>query len=283
MSEVITIDVDPSNTRQLRDWDGGHGRHWAEYADFFDRALAGYHPALLTAANVRPGDRVLDVGCGSGQVAIDLVRAAPGARALAVDLSAAQLDIARRRGAGLGVEFLQADAQVHDFGAASYDRVVSRTGTMFFGDAAAAFGNLATATQPDGRLAILVWRDLAENEWLREIVEALRVGRDLPMPPPGAPGPFAQSDPDMVEPMLTAAGWSDVAFESVDHAVWLGPDADRGTNWQLGQSAWLLLGLDDAHRAEAAANLHALLAAHQTPEGVLLGSAAWLITARRAR
>ena len=181
------------------------------------------------------------------------------------------------------MEFLQADAQVHDFGAASYDRVVSRTGTMFFGDAAAAFGNLATATQPDGRLAILVWRDLAENEWLREIVETLRVGRDLPMPPPGAPGPFAQSDPDMVEPMLTAAGWSDVAFESVDRAVWLGPDADRGTNWQLGQSAWLLLGLDDAQRADAAANLHALLAAHQTPDGVLLGSAAWLITARRAR
>jgi SAM-dependent methyltransferase len=283
MSEAITIDVDPSITRQLRDWDGEHGQYWAQYADFYDRALAGYHPSLLTAANVRPGDRVLDVGCGSGQLAIDLVRAAPGARALAVDLSAAQLDIARSRGAGLGVEFLQADAQVHDFGSASYDRVVSRTGTMFFGDAAAAFDNLATATQPDGRLAILVWRDLAENEWLREIVEALRVGRDLPMPPPGAPGPFAQSDPAMVEPMLTGAGWSDVAFQSLDRAVWLGPDADRGTSWQLGQSAWLLLGLDDAQHARATANLHALLAAHQTPDGVLLGSAAWLITARRAR
>ena len=86
----------------------------------------------------------------------------------------------------------------------------------------------------------------------------------------------------MVEPMLTAAGWSDVAFESLDRPVWLGPDADRGTSWQLGQSAWLLVGLDDAQRAEATANLDALLAAHQTPDGVLLGSAAWLITARRA-
>jgi len=283
MSEAITIDVDPNNTRQLSDWDGEHGQYWAEYADFYDRALGRYHPALLEASNVRPGDRILDVGCGSGQVAIDLVRAVSGAQALGVDLSAAQLDIARRRGAGLAVEFLQADAQVHDFGTASYDRVVSRTGTMFFGDAAAAFNNLATATQPDGRLAILVWRDLAENEWLREIVGALRVGRDLPMPPAGAPGPFAQSDPGMVEPTLAAAGWSNVNFEPVDRPVWLGPDADRGTSWQLGQSAWLLLGLDEAQRAEAAANLHALLAAHQTPDGVLLGSAAWLITARRAR
>jgi SAM-dependent methyltransferase len=283
MSEAITIDVDQSNTRQLSDWDGEHGQYWADYADFYDRALAGYHPALLAAANVRPGDRILDVGCGSGQVAIDLVRAAPGAQAHGVDLSAAQLGIARRRGAGLAVEFLQADAQVHDFGIGSYNRVVSRTGTMFFGDAAAAFDNLATATQPDGRLAILVWRDLTENEWLRKIVEALRVGRDLPMPPPGSPGPFAQSNPDTVQPMLVAAGWSDVAFEPVDRPVWLGPDADRGTSWQLGQSAWLLRGLDDVQRADAAADLHALLAAHQTPDGVLLGSAAWLITARRAR
>ncbi len=283
MSEAIAIDVDPSNTRQLGDWDGEHGQYWAEYADFYDRAVAGYHPTLLAAANVQPDDQILDVGCGSGQVAIDLVRAVPGARALGVDLSAAQLDIARRRGDGLAVDFLQADAQVHDFGTATYDRVVSRTGTMFFGDAAAAFENLATATRPDGQLAILVWRDLAENEWLREIVGALRVGRDLPMPPPGAPGPFAQSDPDAVEPMLIAAGWSDLDFERVDRAVWLGPDADRGTSWQLGQSAWLLVGLDDAQRAEAIANLHALFAAHETPEGVLLGSAAWLITARRGQ
>ena len=282
MSEAMTFDVDPSNSRQLRDWDGEHGSYWAEHADLYDRSLAGYHPAVLAAANAGPGDRILDVGCGSGQVAIDLVRTAPGARALGVDLSTAQLDVARRRGAGLAVEFAQADAQVHDFGTAAYDLIVSRTGTMFFGDAAAAFANLATATRPGGRLAILVWRGLAENQWLREIFEALRVGRDLPMPPPGAPGPFAQSDPATVEPLLAAAGWSDVAFEPLDQSIWLGRDADQGTRWQLGQSGWLLLGTDQAQRTAAAANLHALFAAHQTPDGVGLGSAAWLITARRA-
>jgi SAM-dependent methyltransferase len=283
MSEAMTFDVAPSNSRQLREWDGEHGSYWAENADLYDRSLAGYHPALLAAANAGPGDRILDVGCGSGQVAIDLVRAASGARALGVDLSIAQLHVARRRGAGLAVEFAQADAQVHDFGAAAYDLIVSRTGTMFFGDAAAAFANLATATRPGGRLAILVWRGLAENQWLPEIFEALPVGRDLPMPPPGAPGPFAQSDPTIVEPLLAAAGWSDVAFEPLDQSIWLGRDADQGTRWQLGQSAWLLLGADEAQRAAAAANLRALFAAHETPDGVRLGSAAWLVTARRAR
>ena len=282
MREAMTFDVDRSNSRQLRDWDGEHGSYWAEYADLYDRSLAGYHPEVLAAANTGPGDRILDVGCGSGQVAIDLVRTAPGARALGVDLSTAQLDVARRRGAGLAVEFAQADAQVHDFGTAAYDLIVSRTGTMFFGDAAAAFANLATATRPGGRLAILVWRGLAENQWLREIFGALRVGRDLPMPPPGAPGPFAQSDPATVEPLLAAAGWSNVAFEPLDQPIWLGADADQGTRWQLGQSGWLLLDTNQAQRTAAAANLHALFAAHQTPDGVELGSAAWLITARRA-
>ncbi|WP_406050270.1 class I SAM-dependent methyltransferase [Kribbella sp. NBC_00889] len=283
MSKAMAFAVDPSNSRQLRDWDGEHGSYWAEYADFYDRAPADYHPALLAAANPRPADRILDVGCGSGQVAIDLVRASPGARALGVDLSTAQLEVARQRGAGLAVKFAQADAQVHDFGAAAYDLIVSRTGTMFFGNATAAFANLATATKPGGRLAILVWRGLAENEWLREIFEALRVGRDLPMPPPGAPGPFAQSNPATVEPLLAAAGWSDVAFEALDQSIWLGRDADQATIWQLGQSARLLLGTDEAQRATATANLRALFAAHQTPDGVRLGSAAWLITARRAR
>ena len=191
--------------------------------------------------------------------------------------------MARERAAGLAVEFLQADAQVHDFGTAAYDLIVSRTGTMFFGDAEAAFANLATATRPGGRLVMLVWRGIAENEWLREIFEALRVDRDLPMPPPGAPGPFAQSDPATVEPLLAAAGWSDIAFEAIDQPIWLGPDADQGTRWQLGQSAWLLRGTDEDQRAKATANLHALLRAHETPDGVLLGSAAWLINARRTR
>ena len=273
--------TDPSNARQLHDWDGEHGSYWAEHADLYDRAIAGYQPALLAAAHAAPGDRILDVGCGSGQLAIDLVRAAPGARAVGLDLSTALLDVARKRAAGLAVEFRQADAQVHDLGTAAYDLVVSRTGTMFFGDAQAAFTNLATATVPGGRLVMLVWRGIAENEWLREIFEALRIGRDLPMPPPGAPGPFAQSDPAIVEPLLAAAGWSDVAFEAIDQSIWLGLDADQGTRWQLGQSAWLLVGLDEAQRAQATANLHALLLAHETPDGVQLGSATWMITARR--
>ena len=55
MREAMRFDVDRSNSRQLRDWDGEHGSYWAEYADLYDRSLAGYHPAVLAAANAGPG------------------------------------------------------------------------------------------------------------------------------------------------------------------------------------------------------------------------------------
>ena len=277
----MTLEIDPGNSRQLRDWDGDHGSYWAEYADAYDASVARYHPTLLAAADVQPGDRILDIGCGAGQVATDLVRSIPGAHAVGVDLSSAQLEVARVRSAGLDAEFVQADAQVHDFGTGWYDLVVSRTGSMFFADPEAAFANLARAVKPGGRLAILVWRGIEENEWLREIFGALRVGRDLSMPPPGAPGPLAQSDPDVVGPMLTRAGWLDPTFTRLDEPLTFGPDADWATTWTLGQMAWLLTGLDESKLREAADNLHAVMAAHQTDQGVQLESATWLVTASR--
>jgi SAM-dependent methyltransferase len=281
MSDAMTLEIDPRNAGQLREWDGAHGLYWAKQADAYDAAYAHYQPALLAAAAVRPGERILDVGCGSGQVAIDLVRATPHSTALGVDLSSAQLEVGRARAVGLDVEFLQADAQVHDFGAASYDLVVSRTGTMFFSDQAMAFANLARCTKPGGRLTILVWRGVGENEWFREFFEAVRVGRDLSGPPPGTPGPFSQSDPAVVEPLLHGAGWTDIAFAPADEPIWFGADSDNATSFILGQLAWLLADLDEAKLREATDNLHAVMAAHESHVGVELSSAAWLITARR--
>jgi ubiquinone/menaquinone biosynthesis C-methylase UbiE len=184
MDDAMTLEIDPRNTGQLRDWDGAHGAYWAEHAETYDASTARYQPALLAAVGAKPGERILDVGCGSGQLAIDLVRSTPGCTAVGVDLSSAQLDVGRARAGDLAVEFVQADAQVHDFGEASYDTVVSRTGTMFFSDPAMAFSNLARATKPGGRLVMLVWRGIEANEWLREFLGA--IGKVRPMQPPPA-------------------------------------------------------------------------------------------------
>lgn len=277
----MTLEVDPRNAGQLRDWDGEHGAYWAEHAETYEASAARYQPMLLGAIGAQPGERVLDVGCGSGRLALDVVSGTPGVTAVGVDLSGAQLDVARSRAGDLPVEFVQADAQVHDFGQASYDVVASRTGTMFFSDPAMAFANLARATRPDGRLVILVWRGMDDNEWLREFMGA--IGRALPMEPPpaGAPGPLAQSDPAQVRAVLEGAGWRDVAFAAHDEPMWFGPDADRATTFIVGQMAWLFAKLDPDGQRGARANLHEIMGAHESPDGVRLGSGVWLVTARR--
>jgi SAM-dependent methyltransferase len=281
MDDAMTLEIDPRNAGQLRDWDGAHGAYWAEHADTYNASLARYQPTFLAAVGAQPGERILDVGCGSGQVAIELVRGAPGTTAVGVDLSSAQLEVARSRAGDLPVEFVQADAQVHDFGEASYDVVVSRTGTMFFSDPAMAFANLARATKPGGRLVMLVWRGIEDNEWLREFLGAIGRVRPLKPPPADAPGPFAQSDPDRVRRLLAGAGWADVDLEAGDAPLWFGPDPDRTTEFMAGQMEWLLATLDEDGRRQAIANLHDVMTAHTGPDGVTLGSGVWVVTARR--
>jgi SAM-dependent methyltransferase len=272
--------VDPSNAESARAWDGDEGAFWAANAERFDRSIAGYQPRLLSAAALRPGDRVLDIGCGTGQTARDAARQAGAV--MGVDLSSRMLAVARRRAADEGlanVTFEQGDAQVHPFPAGGFDVALSRTGTMFFGNPDAAFANVARALRPRGRMAMLVWQGPEPNEWLRELLGSLRAGRDLPGPPLGVPGPFAFADPARATTVLTGAGFRDVTIEAVSAPLWFGADVDDGQAIALGVMGWLLQGLEPERRDAAVQELRAVLADHATPEGVLFASAAWLVTA----
>ena len=277
------VQVDPSNVEQLRAWDGDEGGYWADNAEYFDRSVAPYHQRLMAVAAIGEGDRVLDIGCGAGQTTRDAARAAWAGSALGVDLSSRMLDYARRRAAEEGmsnVAFAQVDAQVHSFDAGGYDVAISRTAAMFFGDHAAAFANIARALRSGGRLVLVTWQPLAGNEWIREISAALAGGRDLPAPPPDA-GPFSLSDPDRVGAVLGGAGFARVELEGTTAGMWFGDDADDAHRFVLGLMGWMLEGLDDAGRAHAIDALHATMAAHETPDGVLFDSAAWIIDTTR--
>jgi SAM-dependent methyltransferase len=232
--------------------------------------------ALVRPLGTRPGG-----GKGGGRAA----RAATWGAALGVDLSARMLDVARRRAATEGVTnaaFEQVDAQIHPFPPEGFDVAISRTGAMFFGDLAAAFTNISRAMTPGGRLVLVTWQPLPANEWIREISGALAAGRDLPAPPPGAPGPFALSEPDRVRAILTGAGFTDIGLEATTAGMWFGDNADAAHQFVLGLMGWMLQGLDDAGRRRAAEALRGTMAAHETGHGVVFGSAAWTIRASRA-
>ena len=149
-------------------------------------------------------------------------------RALGIDLSAQMLDHARRlsREEGLAnVSFLQADAQVHRFPAASFEVAISRFGTMFFADPVAAFGNIGHALSPGGRLVLMVWQARDRNEWTTAVREALAGDNPLPPPPADGPNPFSLADPAVAGGILTAAGFAEISFTDVREPVYYGPDS----------------------------------------------------------
>jgi len=278
------LPVAASNTGQLQAWDGDEGAYWAARADYFDRSALPFHRRLLDAAAIAGGDRVLDIGCGTGQTTLLAARAAPSGSALGVDLSSHMLAHARRRAADEGIDnasFEQADAQVHPFEAAAFDVAISNTGATFFGDLVAGFENVGRALRPGGHLALLTWQSFPNNEWVREFTGALSGRRDVPGPPPDAPSPFALSEPDRVRDVLTKAGFVDIELEGASEGMWFGTDSEDAAEFVLGLLGWMLEGLDHDGRARAVDALRSTMAAHETRDGVMFDSAVWVIGATR--
>ena len=186
------------NAQQAAEWNGPAGAHRTRHAAVFDAETRPYHERFRAATGVTSRDRVLDVGCGTGQSTRDAARAAVAGSALGIDLSAQMLEHARRvsREERLAnVVFEQADAQVHRFPAGGFDVAISRFGSMFFDDPVAAFGNIGRALRPGGRLVLMVWQARERNAWSTTIREAIAGDAELPPRRETGPSPFSLADP----------------------------------------------------------------------------------------
>jgi SAM-dependent methyltransferase len=281
MSNESNLEVAAANLDAWKSWDGEQGDFWVEHAEQFDRGVAGYHEALFQAAAIAPTDRVLDIGCGTGSTSLEAARRATAGAVVGVDLSRAMLECGRANAASLGltnVRFEQSDVQIHAFEPESFDVAISRAGCMFFGDPRAAYTNIARALRPGGRIALLTWQTLGANEWIATIRTIFAAGRELPSPPPDAPGPFSMADPDRVRSLLVGAGFSDVEIEAREEPMNFGP-IDEARVIAFGLGGWMLEGLDEDARANALVKMDESLTAHLTDDGVAYGSATLVTSA----
>lgn len=276
------------NTEQATAWNGYEGGHWADHQDRYDAVNSGFNDALLDAADIGKADRILDIGCGNGQLTRLAAQRARDGHATGLDLSAPMLERARASAIADGVAnvtFEQGDAQVHPLPTAGFDMAVSRFGVMFFADPVAAFANIGRALRPGGRLVFLSMRELRGSD-LGDVFTAM--SGDLPGPVTGAPdepgsGPTSLADPARIRDVLGGAGFADVTAEPVDAPqVWGRDTADAAAFLGAWGPVRHLLGqVEPAVATRAQAAMTAALSRFEEPDAVRLRGTAWLVGATR--
>lgn len=274
MTEIV-------NTAQAQAWNGYEGDHWAGHYDRYDAVNRGFNEPLLAAAKVGAGDRVLDMGCGNGQLTRLAARRA--AVATGVDLSGPMLARARERAKAEGVEnvsFEQGDIQVFAFPDAAFDVALSRFGIMFFADPVMAFGNVARALRPGGRMAFAAMTSLSGTD-LGVVFDSLAPHLPTFEIGHGNGGPASFANPDHIRAVLDAAGFIEISCELVEfEGIW-GSDAADAAEFLMGWGPVRhhreLAGFATDEGVRAA--LIEVLSPFTDTGAVRLRQAAWLVTA----
>lgn len=277
-------------TAPTHDWNGDSGTRWAANLARLDVMLEDFGAAAIKAADARPGDQILDIGCGSGSSTFPLAeQVGPGGHVLGVDISEQLIEIARAAApVGAPVEFRCADAATAPLPDGRFDLLFSRFGVMFFDDPVAAFTHMRRALKPGGRLAFVCWRGAQENDWVRVPMAAIRDIVETAPADPAAPGPFAFGDRQRLADLLAAAGFAAIDIAPFDTTMSYGRGATRqeavddalDMAFQVGPLSRALADQPDDIRERAAVAVRAAFAKRPGETSVLIDGAAWVVTAR---
>lgn len=266
------------------EWEGGVGRTWAAEWQRTDRSFAPLTARLLEAIAPLPGNTIVDIGCGAGELSLALAAARPQAQVLGLDISPDLVESASRRADGQpNCSFVLGDAATWQPARAAPDLYVSRHGVMFFADPVAAFAHLAGVAAPGAALCFSCFRSAAENPW------ASGIARLLPAAPPSdplAPGPFAFADPDHVRIILESAGWGTPELKAVDFHYVAGSGEDAQAEAceffsRIGPAARAMREMPQAEREAFSERLRGFVAENSADGEVAFPAAAWIVTARR--
>lgn len=287
---MSTVSAPDASTEFVDFWNEVLVPKFVKYKHVLVDGLTHHSAAIFPSLDIRTGDRALDVGCGFGDTAIQIAeRVGSSGSVLGIDCCDAFLEYGRRDAAVAGldnVSFAEADVQFHPF-QPEYDFCFSRFGTMFFENPVAALKNMRRALKPGGRLTFIVWRTIDDNPWLglpKQVVLNF-------LPPPGedaatcGPGPFSMASEPMVTKQLEIAGYEDIAFKCVDAPLLVGRTPEDAVGFQLALGpageVYREAGAEaERKHDEIAAALRAELARCETPEGVVMESSSWVISAR---
>ena len=258
------------------DWDQG-ASGWNANAQFIHIWLEPITAAMLDAALIRPGGRVLDVAAGAGDQTLDIAqRVGPEGQVLATDVSPRFLALARDHALAAGLCQVQtrlADAQALGLENAGFDAAVCRLGLMYCADPLAALKQVRAALRPGGRFSAVVFGTPQANPCVSVSMMVAREHTGLPPVPAQAlvqPATlFSLSTPGHLQSLLVQAGFIEVDVQAVaaPHVL---PDVTAYIDFvRTGATPIISLikPLDAAAQTRVWVDLAALLQVHQTPDG----------------
>jgi ubiquinone/menaquinone biosynthesis C-methylase UbiE len=282
-----------ANAEAIAAWDGPLYDRFVRFRHVLTTGLAAHGEEALRLYPPRPGDRVLDIGCGFGDTTQRIAELVGDAgAATGVDASERFIETARAEAADAGVRnarFVVADVQSTALDG-PYEMAFSRMGTMFFSNPVAALRNVRSTLVPGGKLVMVVWRRREDNAWLyraQQIVERIVQRPEQYDDPTCGPGPFSMSGADTTSDILVHAGFGEIALHRCDLPVLVGRDVDEAIDlvMSIGPAGEIvrLLGDRAAHlHGEIDAALREGLAEFVTPDGVIAPASTWIAAATAA-
>lgn len=262
---------------------------FTRYRHILVDGLTHHSEAILPTLEIRLGDKVVDVGCGFGDTAIQFAqRVGPSGSVVGIDCCDAFLESGRRDAAHTGVgnvSFIEGDVQAYPFNG-EYDFCFSRFGTQFFENPVAGLRNMRKSLKAGGAMTMIVWRTIDDNPWLgmpKELVLQF-------LPPPGddartcGPGPFSMANQETVTKQLEISGYEDIRFERVDADLMVGHTVEDAIGFQLalgpaGEVYREAGEVAEQRHDEIVSALNRGLTPYLTDEGVMMKSSSWKISA----
>jgi ubiquinone/menaquinone biosynthesis C-methylase UbiE len=212
-------DLDDQRRESRARWETA-APNWAAQADLIARAHRPVAHRMVEAIRPQPGHVVLELAAGlgdTGLLAAELI--APGGKLICTDGAEAMVEAARERAERVGIEnaeFRTMELEWIDLPAASVDAILCRFGYMLAVDPEAGLRDARRVLRPEGRIALAVWGSPDDNPWMTAIGKAMTAAGHVEPPAPGTPGPFVLSAAGLLEQLLDAAGFFDIAVEPVD-------------------------------------------------------------------
>jgi ubiquinone/menaquinone biosynthesis C-methylase UbiE len=265
-------------------WNGSAGHAWVAAQEVLDQMFKPFEDLLVDMICAGSGHRVLDVGCGTGSTTLAVARRlgakghCTGADVSAPMISAAQ---ARAEREDSTASFIRADAQTHALQPASFDRIMSRFGVMFFDNPVLAFANLRRAAKDGAELRCIAWRSAADNPFMTTAERtAAPLLPNLPGRRPGAPGQFSFADRQRVSSILEQSGWAEIDIRPLDVDCNLPEKELVGYFTQLGPVGLILQEANERTRTQVIETVRSAFDPYVHGTEVRYTAACWMVSAR---